>query len=283
MALCVLDGGELAPASQYVFKSQVFRSIYTGRNIFRCTRCGLRQIDVSRVNNAALTKYYQYDYRNVAKIGTATGETGKRYYQARGRALASLIVGQPSSVFELGSGYGFNLTAVKERFPEVRLVTDEIDTSMAITAERGSLQEGPYDVIMLSHVLEHFTDPVQLLRDAGAAVAPGGTMIIEVPNDVEGIYPLNGPDEPHITFFTEATLRQAITTAGLTPERVFAAGFDNRFKTLKNRMKRAVRGLSTVIKPLGYLLSKRSARVLKDVDISGPNPRGSVLRAVISF
>lgn len=278
---CIIDGGQLEPVQRYVFKSQQFRNIYRDTHIYRCAKCGLRQVAVDKVDNEALTKYYEYDYRNVAKIAVAQGDAGPLYFRARGNALASLIDTKPSTIFELGSGYGFNLAAAQQRFPSARLITDEIDKTMAISAERGSLDTGPYDVVLLSHVLEHFTNPLELLQKARRAVSPGGVLIIEVPNDVDGIYPLNGPDEPHITFFTEPTLRLAIRSAGLCETRLFVAGFDNRFKTPKNRVKRAVRMVAGSFRPLQLLLDRRGKSVLQDADISKPNPKGSVLRAVI--
>jgi SAM-dependent methyltransferase len=41
--------------------------------------------------------------------------------------------------------------------------------------------EAPFDLVILSHVLEHTTDPVRFLRDVAALLKPSGVCYIEVP------------------------------------------------------------------------------------------------------
>ena len=42
--------------------------------------------------------------------------------------------------------------------------------------------EGEFDLVILSHVLEHQNQPLLLLEKAIASLSPGGVLIIEVPN-----------------------------------------------------------------------------------------------------
>jgi len=42
--------------------------------------------------------------------------------------------------------------------------------------------EGKYDVVVLRHIIEHFADPKGLVNKAASFVAPGGVMLIIVPN-----------------------------------------------------------------------------------------------------
>jgi SAM-dependent methyltransferase len=44
------------------------------------------------------------------------------------------------------------------------------------------LQPGSYDAVIFHHSLEHTTDPVTALRRVAAALAPGGLVLITVPN-----------------------------------------------------------------------------------------------------
>lgn len=57
----------------------------------------------------------------------------------------------------------------------------------------------PYDVIIMSHVLEHLTAPVETLQWAYDNLKPKGLFYIEVPNSLNFI-------EPHLSFWTSQTL-----------------------------------------------------------------------------
>jgi SAM-dependent methyltransferase len=70
-------------------------------------------------------------------------------------------------------------------------------------------------------VLEHLLDPAAVLRQLEAALKPSGALYIEVPNiPAESLlgYPDHkwAPryDEPHITFFSLATLRGLLESVG---------------------------------------------------------------------
>jgi SAM-dependent methyltransferase len=83
-----------------------------------------------------------------------------------------------------------------------------------------------FDVVTLWHVLEHFVDPMQALESVGRVLAPGGLLVVEVPNLhslkfvlagkkwVGGNHPLY-----HRTFFTAQTLRLMLVRAGFVGAR----------------------------------------------------------------
>jgi SAM-dependent methyltransferase len=48
--------------------------------------------------------------------------------------------------------------------------------------ETVELEQGAYDAAVFRHSLEHVSDPVAALRRAGAALRPGGLVLISVPN-----------------------------------------------------------------------------------------------------
>lgn len=152
---CVLDGGPLKRSSDYDFKSDMFRSIYADRYIYKCMKCGLRQVDLAAVDGQLLSEYYRRHYRSVAQINV-TSDRRRAIMKARGSALAGEItLAAPQRAFELGSGYGYNLMALKARLPGIQLFTDELDETVPRIPDVhvATLQDGPYDVIILSHVL----------------------------------------------------------------------------------------------------------------------------------
>jgi 2-polyprenyl-3-methyl-5-hydroxy-6-metoxy-1,4-benzoquinol methylase len=78
-----------------------------------------------------------------------------------------------------------------------------------------------YDIITLFHVLEHFRDPLSVLRDVKALLATDGCCMIEVPNERSLKFRLSrnkweGGNHPryHRTFFTASSLDEMLHKAG---------------------------------------------------------------------
>jgi SAM-dependent methyltransferase len=67
------------------------------------------------------------------------------------------------------------LPGEEERAVGVRIIQAELET----LARDG--REGPFDVIMFNHSLEHVPDPEAALRAARALLAPGGRVLVRVP------------------------------------------------------------------------------------------------------
>jgi SAM-dependent methyltransferase len=83
--------------------------------------------------------------------------------------------------------------------------------------------ERPFDLIMMSHVLEHVADPIEFARGAARLLAEDGLCYVEVP----GIFNIRaGYDGDFLTYlqnahqwhFTAATLRAVLARAGLQVE-----------------------------------------------------------------
>jgi len=143
-------------------------------------------------------------------------------------------------------------------------------------APRGTMSDGNFDVVILSHVLEHFTDPKRLVRSALNALTRDGIVVIEVPNDVPGIFPLNGPDEPHLTFFTAQTLATLLGTSA-----VFAAGPPYRNKSVGAHVRRiAARVLQDTPVVSRFVMHGRM-RVISPSSFAMRRQNGVFLRAVL--
>jgi SAM-dependent methyltransferase len=279
MAGCVNCGGRLKRRRRYTFKSAAFRKVYGDNFVYVCTQCGLYQADVSKIDAAGLLQYYRSEYRAVAKIGV--GDPGHRWYRARATALAELAaehcVGPVARAFEVGAGYGYNLNALKALYPDLLLFTDELDEGIDLPDEiqHASLSDGPYDIVILSHVLEHFADPKQVISATLNALSKNGVVVIEVPNDVPGIVPLNGPDEPHLTFFTARTLKELLGT-----ESVYAAGPPYRRKTAA-RARSLLAAILAHTPIFSSMLANRRMQVISSPSFSVRRSDGIFLRAVL--
>ena len=90
------------------------------------------------------------------------------------------------------------------------------------------MQNGPFDVVMASDVLEHTPSPAALLTLMRLAVKPTGTILISVPNiahwsvrlkllfgnfDYE---PVGIMDATHLRWFTAKTITELVESTGLT-------------------------------------------------------------------
>jgi 2-polyprenyl-3-methyl-5-hydroxy-6-metoxy-1,4-benzoquinol methylase len=99
----------------------------------------------------------------------------------------------------------------------------------------GEVLAGRYDLIVISHVLEHCIDPVAALQNAAALLNPGGVMMVETPNSRAIAQDLKGKhwhwlDVPrHLNFFTQTSLRTLVTRAGLQVERAEYWGYVRQF------------------------------------------------------
>lgn len=86
---------------------------------------------------------------------------------------------------------------------------------------------GRFDVLILSHVIEHVLDPAAFLRNAARFLAPGGMVLLEIPG-VDTLlfdlfrqnYNMVRPPE-HIDFFTRKTAGLLLEKAGFAPVRAF--------------------------------------------------------------
>lgn len=80
---------------------------------------------------------------------------------------------------------------------------------------------GPYDVISLSHVLEHITDPAVFLRRLSGYLGEGGRVLLAVPDLEQN--PMDLLIADHCTHFDSRSLAAVVQRAGLAFELLSAA------------------------------------------------------------
>ncbi len=117
----------------------------------------------------------------------------KSYNNLGNPAVESLIPTNASTMLDVGCGVGGLATALAGKGLTIDGITispTEAERAGAVLNDTfiHNLETGlpklrvSYDVIVCSHVLEHIANPSLLLRDIRKALAPGGTLIIAVPN-----------------------------------------------------------------------------------------------------
>lgn len=94
------------------------------------------------------------------------------------------------------------------------------------TLPHPELPAGSFDVVAMRHSLEHVPDPLPVLRAARDLLAPGGRLLVQVPNYASWEVDYFGDASPrldiprHLTHFTPATLSAMLQRAGYREPRV---------------------------------------------------------------
>lgn len=153
---------------------------------------------------------------------------------------------RPIRICEIGCGNGRLLGELHQAGHEVIGVEPDPQAQQlaarqfGVTVLPGVLEDLPaevtgqtYDLIIMSHVLEHVVDPALALTNAARLLKPGGRLVVETPNNAalslawsgNTWFGLRVPE--HLQFFTERSLRGYCEQVGL---RVIGAEFSNYFR-----------------------------------------------------
>ncbi|MBO1750964.1 class I SAM-dependent methyltransferase [Actinotalea sp. BY-33] len=162
------------------------------------------------------------------------------------------LVGTVGSVLDVGcsTGYlgaelrrrGCRVVGVEQDADAAGRAREVLDEVLVADIEGGSLTEllagQQFDVVVLADVLEHLRDPAATLRAATELLAPGGSVVISVPNVAHGslrlallqgrwIYTETGLlDRTHLRFFTRDSFLGLLDDAGLAPTDLRATVLD---------------------------------------------------------
>ena len=196
----------------------------------RCRGCGLVQTVVTPEWSAEADRIYA-GYT----IYHQSGGSEQRVFDGRGgsgqprsqRIIGALRQAVPlparGRLLDLGCGNGSFLSAWSELIPGWSLAGSEVSEKYKREVESipgverlytGDLDDipGTFDAISLIHVLEHIPSPAAFLRRLRRRLAPGGLLILEVPDCGENPYILLVAD--HCSHFTPGLLGGVAHSAG---------------------------------------------------------------------
>ncbi|WP_239346275.1 bifunctional 2-polyprenyl-6-hydroxyphenol methylase/3-demethylubiquinol 3-O-methyltransferase UbiG [Frankia sp. Cj3] len=161
-----------------------------------------------------------------------------KYRNVGNRPLLDLIRTKPGRALDCGCGAGDNARLLVERGWKVTGVTnDPAELTAArefcemvhfgdLTAGLPFAEDASYDLVLLSHILEHLADPVCLLAEARRVVAVDGLVAVALPNVLhysqrakflrgQFEYTRTGlMDVTHLRFFTFDSARTLVSTNG---------------------------------------------------------------------
>jgi 2-polyprenyl-3-methyl-5-hydroxy-6-metoxy-1,4-benzoquinol methylase len=139
-------------------------------------------------------------------------------------------------ILDIGCGFGESLAYHKKRGCDVhgveadkniRRVADKFGYDVQVGLFDASKYEPTsFDYVTLNQVIEHVTDPLEMLRGIATVLKTGGIAILSTPNATGwgarffGKYWINWHTPYHLQFFTENSMRNAAEKAGLHLEAV---------------------------------------------------------------
>ena len=192
--------------------------------ILMCWSCGWIFQDPV-YDDEELQKLYGADEKLLASgVTISTDQYHDNEAYDRGENILSSIDpyldDQKSNVLDVGGGKGELMTAFVRRGYKVTVIDLSSDSpSDGIAKIRSSLlawNGGVYDVIILSHVLEHTPSPSEFLSHVKSLLSDGGILFVEVPFEL--LTPFvrrNVGDHRHLCYFTSTTLHNYLEQSGL--------------------------------------------------------------------
>jgi 2-polyprenyl-3-methyl-5-hydroxy-6-metoxy-1,4-benzoquinol methylase len=284
----VCGGNEAAPALTLVdrFAPPGTRVPFP---LARCATCGLLRLH-PQPDASTLEQAYSASYAPHTRPGLSGRAKGllERWSVRR----LSTHLAAPKRVLDVGCARGDLLLAILRAGNETVMGVEPVEAAASVARSRGltvhhgtidqaRFPDHSFDTVILSHTLEHVPDPGTTLREVRRVLAPGGALILWLPN-VESLEARLlrtwwiGYDAPrHLTTFGVSTLTRALESSGLRVTRVTheAVGVEWAWALrlwLRDRWpstERALRPLhpftivaATALAALGALL-KRSGRV----------------------
>ena len=231
---CILCAGQLEKCVSELFDTRFgLKGRYEMR---RCLHCGLEQV-FPVPTPAALKGLYESHYNFGGEKNTLYTRLREWFLFSFLSRLWTQIDGDVSfhlrrasgRLLDIGCNEGRNLRMYARNGFQVEGL--ELNEKAAVEARNAGFSvhtcllgefdsAGPFNVAVLSNVLEHSLNPRQMLRDVDRILVTGGQVWISCPNSrswlrtVFGRFWINWHVPFHISHFSAETLRQLLADAG---------------------------------------------------------------------
>jgi 2-polyprenyl-3-methyl-5-hydroxy-6-metoxy-1,4-benzoquinol methylase len=150
-------------------------------------------------------------------------------------------------ILEVGGGWGINANFLYGRGYK-NIVVNEFDDQIMRVLYKDIVRigksvtdmESNHDFVFMSHVLEHFYEPVAKLAHMRRMLGSGGRMFIEVPNCANPTLLHTSRRTFHYWFFDKSHVESLLEQAGFSILRSACFGKDQRISDLNDERKRAL-------------------------------------------
>lgn len=160
-----------------------------------CPSCGLVRTN-PRLNSSSYQDFYSKHYRFIYERPGHDPVSMFRIHSRRADERANFVLRHAANrrlrLLEIGCGGGWNLIPFLERGHDAEGCDYDDNYIQAgrdrgLSIHRGSIDEmittgRTYDIVILSHVLEHMLDPVRELGKIAGLLASSGWLYVEVPS-----------------------------------------------------------------------------------------------------
>lgn len=211
--------------------------------VIQCETCGFIHISPLPDPEALERDYRDNYYEDEARDRLAYYERDRDWWMiSHGDVLAEIgshmVPGTGRKLLDIGCGGGLFLEAARAAGWQVlgvepgRAAVEHCRSKGLEVLQNtfdGAAPElpGPFDVIHLRNVLEHVPDPLAMVAKAASLLAPGGLLVVIVPNDYnpiqkalreqEGYRPWWVAVKHHLNYFNFESLERLASRHGLAP------------------------------------------------------------------
>jgi 2-polyprenyl-3-methyl-5-hydroxy-6-metoxy-1,4-benzoquinol methylase len=208
---------------------------YKEFEIYHCHSCDLQFTHPMEAGSQSFYEVRYEDYMADAESGNV--HPGYRFLKEKiDETIRKEIPGGSGRVIDIGCGAGVLLMDLQKRGLDcfgidfnphlVRIAREKFGLNVEMRrVEEVAAMDLRYDLALLSHVLEHVSSPLDLLRQIAVLLKSGGLLIIDVPNRLYcrqrsqfprgelgwGEYPPH-----HLSFWSEKSMRTALKAAGFS-------------------------------------------------------------------
>lgn len=233
--------------------------------IQQCLGCGLYFTNPRPAGNKIGDYYLSENYiSHAAKARTLRDHL---YHWVRRRAIKgkhNLIRShvEHGRLLDIGCGTGSFLAYMKEVGYDVQGV--EVSTAarqvaqekqITVVEELGKIPETDrFDVITLWHVLEHVPDPLQTMKEVFLRCAPGGLLVVAVPDRSSWDSSHYGADwaawdvPRHLFHFRGQDVQRLFKTTGFTPLETRKMWFDAPYVAMLSEQHRGAGPIASLVK-----------------------------------
>lgn len=232
-----------------------------GKKYFKCDNCKLIFLD-EKCFQPDLFAQYNYEKYFINYI-----KGYKRYIRLFDKTIREIEkFKKQGNILDVGCGVGLLLLLAKKRnWNEFGIeiskfasnfAKNKLNLNVFHTDNLDSFTNDFFDVVVVSHVLEHLKDPLIILKNIRKKLHRNGILVISVPN-IGGLLPRiqkeNWPSlqpSQHIYQFTPQTIKLVLKKAGFKPIKINTENriFKYRFKILNLILNKFINPLLTKLK-----------------------------------
>lgn len=212
----ICSAGSFSEKAKYKASSQIFAN----RHIVRCSKCHTLMVHPLPVKHQLDHYYHAYWKRE-------TFEEMLPLFEAQAAARFEFFrpfmpEEETLRVLDMGAGFGL-IHDIMQKAAGRDITYDAVEIDpLAVDYLRTHIKprvifdrledvRGSYQIILLSHIIEHVANPVHFLDNLTQHVHSRGILFIEVPNQDHKFKSVN---EPHLFFFDRQTLSHLVVQSG---------------------------------------------------------------------